>query len=554
MRISYEAVVSGVAMVLLGACAEGSTSNDTTATRDLGTRTESDLGSDPVDDGGSDPVDGGSDPVDGGPIDGGPPCAIDAECNDGVGCTIDTCEPEGCTNTVDDSACDDGMVCNGAETCDGSGATPGMGCLPGTAVDCDDGDACTTDICEEPAGTCMHAGSDADMDGVAAMGCGSGTDCDDTDDTIYPGAAELCNATDDDCDGTPDDGFTCAMGSTASCTTACGSSGTLTCNDGCDGFGACVGIEVCNGCDDDGAGGPDDTFPCVQGETASCTTSCGTPGTHTCNDSCTGYGSCFGSEVCGNGCDDDGDGMTDEDCTMPPPNDTCGSAIALSGASGTRSDAIDMATSTVGGCGTGGEIWYTITLADPALLYVDTLGSTVDTQLSIRTGCINALLQCDDDHCGGSNEQLARQMPAGTHQIAVHAKSGAPSGSVSLRWESIPLVAGDHTRITGNGSYSGVTSGGSAYTTSCSGSGPEDMFFFTLCPGSRTVSADTCSGTSFDSVISFVSRSGTESCNDDFCGLQSSTTTSLSGPGIFGVVVDGWGSASGPYAVTVSGL
>ncbi len=543
MRFSYSAVLLLVAAVGLSGCAEGSTGDDTT-TRDLGGSV--DLGSDPVD---AFTVD------DGGPIDGGPPCTIDAECNDGIGCTIDTCTPEGCTNTVDDGACDDGMVCNGSETCDGSGATPGMGCLPGTPVDCDDGDPCTTDLCEEPGGTCMHAGSDADGDGVAAEGCGSGTDCDDTDDTIFPGADETCNATDDDCDGTADDGFTCAMDSTASCTTSCGSSGTLTCNSSCDGFGACVGIEVCNGCDDDGAGGPDDTFPCVQGETASCTTSCGTPGTHTCNDTCTGYGSCFGSEVCGNGCDDDGDGMTDEDCTMPPPNDTCATAIALTGASGSRSDAIDMATSTVSGCGTGGEIWYTITLASPAILYVDTMGSTVDTQLSIRTGCGGAMLECNDDHCGGNNEQLARQMPAGTHHIAVHAKSGAPSGSVSLRWESLSLVGGDHTRITGNGTYSGATAGSSSYSSGCGGSGPEDMFFFTLCPSTtRTVSASLCSGASFDTVISIVSRAGEQSCNDDSCSLQSSTSTSLSGPGVFGVVVDGWGGDSGSYSVSVSGL
>lgn len=31
------------------------------------------------------------------------------------------------------------------------------------------------------------------------------TDCDDSSDTVYPGAAELCNSIDDDCDGTADD-------------------------------------------------------------------------------------------------------------------------------------------------------------------------------------------------------------------------------------------------------------------------------------------------------------------------------------------------------------
>ena len=453
---------------------------------------------------------------------------------------------------MDDTVCDDGLVCNGSETCDTSGATPGVGCLPGTAVDCDDGDPCTTDICEEPAGTCMHAGSDADGDGVAAVGCGSGTDCDDTDPAIHPGAEELCNAADDDCNGSPDDTFTCARGTTASCTTGCGSSGTLTCNEGCDGFGACVGIEVCNGCDDDGTGGPDDTFPCVQGETSSCTTACGTPGNQVCNDSCTGYGECLGSEVCGNGCDDDGDGMTDEDCAMPPPNDTCAGAIALSGANGTRSDSIEAATSTVGDCGTGGEIWYAITLPSAAVLYVDTFGSTLDTKLSIRTGCGSSALQCADDACGTSQEQLARKLPAGTHHIGVHA-TGAASGSVSLRWQTLSAV-GDDTFIPGNGTYTGSTSGSSAYIA-CVGAGPEDQLFFTVCP-SRTASfwASACGGASWDTVLSINTPAGWTVCNDDFCGVQSEVSTSLPGPGVYGLVIDGYSGSAGSYSVSVSGL
>ncbi|MDP2307101.1 MAG: MopE-related protein [Pseudomonadota bacterium] len=44
---------------------------------------------------------------------------------------------------------------------------------------------------------------DVDGDGYTSAACG-GTDCDDADAAVYPGAAEYCNDIDDDCDGTVD--------------------------------------------------------------------------------------------------------------------------------------------------------------------------------------------------------------------------------------------------------------------------------------------------------------------------------------------------------------
>ncbi|MFQ5592432.1 MAG: S8 family serine peptidase, partial [Phycisphaerae bacterium] len=72
-------------------------------------------------------------------------------CNDGVACTTDTCvEPGGtCSNTPDDAACDDGQFCNGAETCD-----PALGCQSGTAPNCNDGVGCTDDSCNEATDQC----------------------------------------------------------------------------------------------------------------------------------------------------------------------------------------------------------------------------------------------------------------------------------------------------------------------------------------------------------------------------------------------------------------
>jgi len=72
-------------------------------------------------------------------------------CNDGVSCTVDTCDEDTdtCDNTPDDTLCDDGTFCNGSETCDAV-----LDCQSGTAPDCSDGNVCTVDLCDETTDTC----------------------------------------------------------------------------------------------------------------------------------------------------------------------------------------------------------------------------------------------------------------------------------------------------------------------------------------------------------------------------------------------------------------
>jgi hypothetical protein len=74
--------------------------------------------------------------------------------------------------------------------------------------DCDDGDPCTADACETDSGECLHDEVDADGDGYVAesvdgTSCG-GTDCDDSDDGVFPGAPPDCSGGDADCDGLAD--------------------------------------------------------------------------------------------------------------------------------------------------------------------------------------------------------------------------------------------------------------------------------------------------------------------------------------------------------------
>ncbi len=70
-------------------------------------------------------------------------------CDDGLPCTLDTCDPlAGCLTKVmaDGASCDDGDLCNGIETC-AAGA-----CIEGQALTCDDGKPCTADFCNPQTG------------------------------------------------------------------------------------------------------------------------------------------------------------------------------------------------------------------------------------------------------------------------------------------------------------------------------------------------------------------------------------------------------------------
>jgi cysteine-rich repeat protein len=121
------------------------------------------------------------------------------------GDNTDGCRDD-CTYTCsDDSDCDDGAACNGAESCDDTTHV----CVEVDDLDCDDSDPCTADTCDDVIG-CENELIDVDGDGVSAATCTTpglaGDDCDDTNSLVYPGAPELCDMIDNDCNGMEDDG------------------------------------------------------------------------------------------------------------------------------------------------------------------------------------------------------------------------------------------------------------------------------------------------------------------------------------------------------------
>ncbi len=168
------------------------------------------------------------------------------DCNDGVGCTDDSCNEgtDSCDNVANDANCDNGLYCDGAEWCDAV-----SDCQAGTAVDCDDGVGCTDDSCNEGTDSCDRLANDANCDNGlycdgaewchAVSDCQAGTavDCDDgvgcTDDS--------CNEGTDSCDNTandaycPDNGLFCDGTEYCDAVADCSSTGD-----------PCSGGEICN--------------------------------------------------------------------------------------------------------------------------------------------------------------------------------------------------------------------------------------------------------------------------------------------------------------------
>lgn len=205
------------------------------------------------------------------------------DCSDRAPCTADACVSGKCEAPAvpPGTSCDDGNVCNGVSECSGTA------CKAGTALNCDDGDPCTTDSCDAVDG-CKHvpnpgvACNDGDPcttgEKCTAQGlCANGmvNTCNDN----QPCTADACKG--GECVHTPvTPGTTCNDGN--GCTT------TDTCNDS----GKCVGT-----------GGPscDDDKPCTKNAcTANVCSNPFEPNTVPCIfDKCTQNSHCSGtSDAC----------------------------------------------------------------------------------------------------------------------------------------------------------------------------------------------------------------------------------------------------------------
>ncbi|MBN8611849.1 MAG: hypothetical protein J0L92_14740 [Deltaproteobacteria bacterium] len=267
-------------------------------------------------------------------------CDVAEACNGFATCPADGTRPDG-------TACADGVSCNGDETC-----RAGV-CSAGTSLTCDDSNACTADMCVDPAG--------CEATPIAGC-CNLDADCSDDGDVC---TAERCSGAGGSCASLPITGCCtadsdCSGGSTCS-PTSC----NLRTN-------RCETTAVPGCCDDDADCGDSDacttdrcnttTGVCTNTDIADC---CASAGDCSDGDSCTTdtcvSNRCTTTPITGC-CENDGDcSEGDGDlCTEPSCNLTTGICAE------TATDCDDADACTVDACEADGSCSHTALDCDDA--------------------------------------------------------------------------------------------------------------------------------------------------------------------------------------------
>ena len=241
-------------------------------------------------------------------------------CNDGVGCTADSCNEgtDTCDNIPNDAVCDDGLYCNGAESCDAL-----FDCQAGPAINCSDGVGCTDDSCNEVTDSCDNITNNTNCDdGLFCNGaetCDALLDCQGGSD---PCPGQICDEIGDvctDCQTDPDcdDGLFCNGAETCVAGT-CLAGTAVNCGDGvgCTDDSCNEGTDSCDNIANDA--NCDNGLYCDGSETCNAVADCQPGSAVDCND--------------GVGCTDDSCNESTDSCDNVPNDGSCDNGLYCDGA------------------------------------------------------------------------------------------------------------------------------------------------------------------------------------------------------------------------------
>jgi hypothetical protein len=214
----------------------------------------------------------------------------------------------------------------------------------------------------------------------------------------------------------------------------------------------------------------------------------------------------------------------------------------------------------------GRDVFYQFTLPAEEVVYFDSLGSDFDSVIRIYPGACSSLgtiKACADDACSTTRSQGALDLLAGTYCLVLDQFSSTTTTGAA----QLVFTRGGRSGIalTGtSGTLTGTTTGKTNYSIAgceANSAQPDVGYFFLTCPSqTRTVNANTCSGTAFDSIL-YIRQGSAQTtdiaCSDDEanCGSFQARITGamVSGANLNWLIVDGFGqTGNGNYTISYS--
>ncbi len=243
-----------------------------------------------------------------------------------------------------------------------------------------------------------------------------------------------------------------------------------------------------------------------------------------------------------------------------PANDLCTAAQVVTEGSSTPGDNTGASGADITSCTFGDtlDVWFSFTPAAAGIYQIDTLGSALDTSVSVFDVCDGTELACNDDS-GSLQSAVQVTLSAGvTVYIRVAGYAGG-SGPFTLNVSNTitPMGNDDCSGAVavspGSATPGNNLSASGSDITSCAGGDTQDVWYVLTTTTAGLYQIDTLGSAMDTSLAVYDACGGTElACNDDSGGLQSSVSVSLGAAVQTYIRVAGYGGATGTFTLNVS--